>query len=203
MRFLIIFIGLACLSPFTSGCIGNQGRISNQEHTPTEDEQTATSIEDAIDTGEKPPPEDSQVENNTLETPQQGIVSIDPRVDEAQEHYLAFFSLLKTDIEAAEIELSKYVKTRFGAHPLGDKWVKLFVRLVRNQKGTFADIQHATQWHVQMLTDVKPEERTQAHTELLKGLQDALRGLESMGKLLESQGKDLETYEMSGRFDSP
>lgn len=203
MRFLIIFIGLICLSPFTSGCIGNQGRISNQEHTPTENEQTATSIEDAIDPRGKTQPEDSQVENNTLETPQQGIVSIDPTVDEAQEHYLAFFSLLKTDIEAAEIELSKYVKTRFGGHPLGDEWVKLFVRLVRNQKGTFADIQHATQWHVQMLTDVKPEERTQAHTELLKDLQDALRGLESMGKLLESQGKDLETYEMSGRFDSP
>lgn len=203
MRFLIIFSGLISLLHFTSGCIGNQQKTSNQEQTPIAGEQNATATEELIDSGEKSSLEDSQVENNTLETPQQGNVSIDPTVDEAQEHYLAFFSLLKTDIEAAEIELSKYVKTRFGAHPLGDKWVKLFVRLVRNQKGTFADIHHATQWHVQMLTDVKPEERTQAHTELLKDLQDALRGLESIGKLLESQGKDLETYEMSGKFDSP
>lgn len=203
MRFLIIFIGLICLSHFTSGCIGNQGKISNQGDTSIEDKQTATSIEDVIDTGEKPPPEDSQVADHILRDTQQGIVSIDPTVDEAQEHYLAFFSLLKTDVEAAEIELSTYVKMRFGAHPLGDKWIKLFVRLARNQKGTFADIQRAAQWHVQMLTDVKSEERTQAHTELLKGLQDALRGLESIGKLLESQGKNLETYEMSGRFDSP
>ena len=203
MRFLIICIGLICLSHFTSGCIGNQGKISNQEHTSTEDKQTATSIEDAMDSGEKPPPEDSQVEDHILGDGQQGSTLTDLTVDEAQEHYLAFFSLLKTDIEAAEIELSKYVKIRFGAHPLGDEWVKLFVRLVRNQKGTFADIQHATEWHVQMLTDVKPEERTQAHTELLKSLQDALGGLESMGKLLESQGKNLETYEMPGRFGSP
>lgn len=203
MRFVSIFSSLICLSLFNSGCIGNQQKTSNQEQTPIAGEQNATATEELIDSGKKLSPEDSQVENNTLETSQQGNVSIDPTVDEAQEHYLAFFSLLKTDIEAAEIELSKYVKTRFGGHPLGDEWVKLFVRLVRNQKGTFADIQHATQWHVQMLTDVKPEERTQAHTELLKDLQDALRGLESMGKLLESQGKDLETYEMSGRFDSP
>ncbi len=203
MRFVIIFSSLICLSLFNSGCIGNQQKTSNQEQTPIAGEQNATATEELIDSGEKSSSKDSQVENNTLETPQQGNVSIDPTVDEAQEHYLAFFSLLKTDIEAAEIELSKYVKTRFGAHPLGDKWVKLFVRLVRNQKGTFADIQHATQWHVQMLTDVKPEEHTQAHTELLKDLQDALRGLESIGKLLESQGKDLETYEMPGRFGSP
>ena len=53
MRFLIIFIGLICLSHFTSGCIGNQGKILNQEHTSARDEQTATSAEDAIDTGEK------------------------------------------------------------------------------------------------------------------------------------------------------
>ncbi|MYC78794.1 hypothetical protein F4X10_23755 [Candidatus Poribacteria bacterium] len=203
MRFVIIFSSLICLSLFNFGCIGNHQKTSNQEQKPIAGEQNTTATEELIDSGEKSSSKDSQVENNPLETPQQGKVSIDPTVDEAQEHYLAFFSLLKTDIEAAEIELSKYVKTRFGAHPLGDKWVKLFVRLVRNQKGTFADIQHATQWHVQMLTDVKPEERTQAHTELLKDLQEALRGLESIGKLLESQGKDLETYEMSGRFDSP
>lgn len=203
MRFVIIFSSLICLSLFNSGCIGNQQKTSNQEQTPIAGEQNATATEELIDSGEKSSSEDSQVENNTLKTPQQGNVSTDPAVDGAQEHYLAFFSLLKTDMEAAEIELSKYVKIRFGAHPLGDKWIKLFVRLARNQKGTFADIQRAAQWHVQMLTDVKPEKRTQAHTELLKGLQDTLRGLESMGKLLENQGKNLETYEMPGTFGSP
>ena len=203
MRFVIIFSSLICLLLFNFGCIGNQQKTSNQEQTPIAGEQNATATEELIDLGEKPSPEDSQVENHILGDTQQGSTPTDLTVDEAQEHYLAFFSLLKTDAEAAEIELSKYVKRRFGAHPLGDKWIKLFVRLVRNQKGTFADIQRVAQWHVQMLTDVKPEERTQAHTELLKGLQDSMRGLESIGKLLENQGKDLETYEMPGRFDSP
>lgn len=203
MRFLIIFISLICLSHLTSGCIGNRREIPNQEQVSTRDEQTAGLTEDAKDLGEKPPIKDSQVEDYALESVQQGKVPTDPRVDTAQEHFLAFFSLLKTDLEAAETELSKYVKARFGEHPLGEKWVKLFVRLARNQKGTFADIQHATQWHVQMLTDVKPEKRTQAHTQLLKDLQDALSGLESMGKLLESQGKNLETYEMPGMFNTP
>ena len=203
MRFVIIFSSLICLSLFNFGCIGNQQKTSNQEQTPTEDEQTATSIEDAIDTGEKPPPEDSQVENHILGDTQQGSTPTDLTVDEAQEHYLAFFSLLKTDQEAAIAELSEYAKLRFGGHPLTDKWIKLANRLVLDGKGTFLDMQHYTEWHVQMLTDVKPEKRTQAHTELLKDLKDAMRGLESMGKLLESQGKDLETYEMPGRFDSP
>lgn len=203
MRFVIIFSSLICLSLFNFGCIGNQQKTSNQEQTPIAGEQNATATEELIDLGEKPSPEDSQVENNTLETPQQGNVSTDPTADEAQEHYLAFFSLLKTDQEAAIAELSEYVKLRFGTHSLADKWIKLANRLVLDGKGTFLDMQHYTEWHVQMLTDVKPEERTQAHTELLKGLQDAMRGLESMGKLLESQGKDLETYEMPGRFDSP
>lgn len=203
MRLLIIFINLICLSLFTSGCIGNQRKVSTQEQAPTRDEQTATSTEDAIDLEEKSHPQERQVEEHILEDTQQGNVPTNPTVDGAQEHYLAFFSLLKTDIEAAEVELSRYVKMRFGSHPLGDKWVKLFVRLAHNEKGTFADIQHAIQWHVQMLTDVKPKERTQAHTQLLNGLQDALNGLESLGNLLESQGENLETYEMPGMFNSP
>ena len=200
MRFLIIFIGLACLSPFTSGCIGNQGRISNQEHTPTEDEQTATSIEDAIDTGETPHSKDSQVEDHILGDGQQGSTLTDLTVDEAQEHYLAFFSLLKTDQEAAIAELSEYVELRFGTHSLADKWIKLANRLVLDGKGTFLDMQHYTEWHLQMLADVEPEKRTAAHTKLLEIHQSAMQQIEVMGKVLEQQGENLETYEMPATF---
>ena len=200
MRFLIIFIGLICLSPFTSGCIGNQGRISNQEHTPTEDEQTAISIEDAIDTGEKPPSEDSQIEDHILGDGQQGSTPTDLTVDEAQEHYLAFFSLLKTDQEAAIAELSEYVKLRFGTHSLADKWIKLANRLLLDGKGTFLDMKHYTEWHLQMLMDVEPEKRTAAHTKLLEIHQNAVQQIEMIGKTLEQQGKNLETYEMPAQF---
>lgn len=200
MRFLIIFLGLTCLSHFTSGCIGNQGRISNQEHTPTEDEQTATSIEDAIDIGEKPSPEDSQVEDHILGNTQQGSSLTNFTVDEAQEHYLAFFSLLKTDQEAAIAELSEYVKLRFGTHPLADKWIKLADRLVLDEKGTFLDMKYYTEWHLQMLIDVEPEKRTAAHTKLLEVHQNAVQQIEVMGKMLEKQGKNLETYEMPAQF---
>lgn len=200
MRFLIIFIGLICLLPFTSGCIGNQGRISNQEHTPTREEQAATSIEDAIDTEEKSHPKDSQVEDHILGDSQQGSLPTDRTVDEAQENYLAFFSLLKTDKEAAIAELSEYVKLRFGTHSLGDKWIKLADRLVLDEKGTFLDMKHYTEWHLQMLIDVEPEKRTAAHTELLEIHQNAIQQIEMMGKILEQQGKNLETYEMPARF---
>ena len=200
MRFVIIFSSLICLSLFNFGCIGNQQKTSNQEQTPIAGEQNATATEELIDLGEKPSPEDSQVENNTLETPQQGNVSTDPTADEAQEHYLAFFSLLKTDQEAAIAELSEYAKLRFGGHPLTDKWIKLANRLVLDGKGTFLDMQHYTEWHLQMLTDVAPENRTAAYTELLEIHQNAMQQIEMMGKIFEQQGKNLETYEMPATF---
>ena len=200
MRFVIIFSSLICLSLFNFGCIGNQQKTSNQEQTPTEDEQTATSAEGAITRGEKPPPEDSQVENHILGDTQQGSTPTDLTVDEAQEHYLAFFSLLKTDQEAAIAELSEYAKLRFGEHPLTDKWIKLANRLVLDGKGTFLDMQHYTEWHLQMLTDVAPEKRTAAHTELLEIYQNAMPQIEMMGKMFEQQGKNLETYEMPAQF---
>ena len=203
MKLIITFINFLCIWFLVAGCTGNQGKTSNQERTSITDEQPSTLTKNRIDPPEKLPPEGEQIADHALEEVQQGITPTDPMVDTAQNHFLAFFSLLKTDIEGAEVELSKYVKTRFGAHPLADEWVKLFVRLARDQKGTFADIQRATQWHVQMLIDVKPEERTQAHAQLLTDLQEALNGLESVGKLLEAQGEDLETYEMPGRFGSP
>ena len=200
MRFVIIFSSLICLSLFNFGCIGNQQKTSNQEQTPTEDEQTATSIEDAIDTREKLPIEDSQIEDHILGDTQQGSPATDLTVDEAQEHYLAFFSLLKTDQEAAIAELSEYAKLRFGGHPLTDKWIKLANRLVLDGKGTFLDMQHYTEWHLQMLTDVAPEKRTAAHTELLEIYQNAMPQIEMMGKMFEQQGKNLETYEMPAQF---
>ena len=200
MRFVIIFSSLICLSIFNFGCIGNQQKTSNQEQTPIAGEQNATATEELIDPGEKPSPEDSQVENNTLETPQQGNVSIDPAVDEAQERYLAFFSLLKTDQEAAIAALSEYVKLRFGTHSLAEKWIKLANRLVLDEKGTFLDMKHYTEWHLQMLIDVEPEKRTAAHTKLLEIHQNAMQQIEVMGKMLEKQGKNLETYEMPAQF---
>ena len=200
MRFLIIFVSFICLSHFTSGCIGNQGKIQDQGPIPTGDEQTTIPTEDAIDIGEKPPPADSQVEDHILEDTQQWNVPSDPTVDKAQEHYLAFFSLLKTDQEAAIAELSEYVKLRFGTHPLTGKWIKLANRLVLDEKGTFLDMQHYTEWHLQMLMDVEPEKRTAAHTELLEIHQNAMQQIEVMGKILEQQGENLETYEMPAAF---
>lgn len=200
MRFVIIFSSLICLSLFNSGCIGNQQKTSNQEQTPIAGEQNATATEELIDTGEKPPPEDSQVEDHILGDTQQGSTPTDLTVDEAQEHYLAFFSLLKTDQEAALAELSEYVKLRFGTHPLADKWIKLADRLVLDEKGTFLDMKHYTEWHLQMLIDVEPEKRTAAHTKLLEVHQNAVQQIEVIGKMLEKQGKNLETYEMPAQF---
>ena len=200
MQFVIIFSSLICLSLFNSGCIGNQQKTSNQEQTPIAGEQNATATEELIDLGEKPSPEDSQVEGHILGDTQQGSTLTDLTVDEAQAHYFAFFSLLKTDQEAAIAELSEYVKLRFGTHSLADKWIKLANRLLLDGKGTFLDMKHYTEWHLQMLMDVEPEKRTAAHTNLLEIHQNAMQQIEMIGKTLEKQGKNLETYEMPAQF---
>ena len=128
---------------------------------------------------------------------------VDSKVNDAVKHFVAFMSLSATDPEAARAELSEYVDIRFKEHPLADKWMELCYRLARDNKGTFRDMQHFAEWHIQMLTDVVPEKRTEAHTKLLQSLQGSLKYLEAMGKILESQGEGLDTCEMPGTFVAP
>ncbi|MDE0426506.1 MAG: hypothetical protein OXN25_16770 [Candidatus Poribacteria bacterium] len=189
MRF-IIMITLICFSAITIGCARNQESKTAPERPSVTDEQNAKPAED---------PTDLSQESISKKDPQAPI-SANTEISNAQKYYLEFFSLLKTDKEAAIAALSEYVKLRFGAHPLMDKWIKLANRLVLDGKGTFLDMKHYTEWHLQMLIDVEPEKRTAAHTELLEMHQNAIQQIEMMGKMLEQQGENLETYEMPATF---
>ncbi len=189
MRFIII-IPLICLSLLTIGCARNLGSQTDPERPSTTDEQNVIPTEEPTNLNQDP----------ISEKEPQATISANTQIDDAQQYYLEFFSLLKTDKEAAIAELSEYVKLRFGTHSLGDKWIKLADRLVLDEKGTFLDMKHYTEWHLQMLIDVEPEKRTAAHTELLEIHQNAIQQIEMMGKILEQQGKNLETYEMPATF---
>lgn len=189
MRFIII-ITLICLSLLTIGCTRNQGSKTEPERTPMADEQNVTPTEDQTNLNQEP----------ISEKDPQNTISANPQIDDAQKYYLEFFSLLKTDQESAIAALSEYTKLRFGTHSLADKWIKLANRLVLDEKGTFLDMKHYTEWHLQMLMDVEPEKRTAAHTDLLEIHQNTMQQIEMIGKMLEQQGKNLETYEMPATF---
>ena len=191
MRFIIM--GLICLLPLIIGCARKQTKAPDQVYTAMEDEQSLASTDSAKDV--------SQSEIVTGD--EEKSASVDSEVNDAVKHFVAFMSLSATDPEAARAELSEYVDIRFKEHPLADKWMELCYRLARDNKGTFRDMQHFAEWHVQMLTDVVPEKRTEAHTKLLQSLQGSLKYLEAMGKILESQGEDLDTCEMPGTFVAP
>lgn len=191
MRFIIM--GLICLLPLIIGCARKQTKAPDQVYTAMEDEQSLASTDSAKDVSQ----------SETVTGDEEKSASVDSRMDDAGKHFMAFMSLSATDPEAARAELSEYVDIRFKEHPLADKWMELCYRLARDNKGTFRDMQHFAEWHVQMLTDVVPEKRTEAHTKLLQSLQGSLKYLEAMGKILESQGEDLDTCEMPGTFVAP
>ena len=187
---LIIIITLTCLPLLTIGCARYQGSETESERPPMADEQNVTPTEDPTNLNQE----------SISEKEPQDTISTNTEIDDAQKYYLEFFSFLKTDKEAAIAALSKYVKLRFGTHSLADKWIQLTNRLVLDGKGTFLDMKHYTEWHLQMLIDVEPEKRTAAHTKLLEVHQNAVQQIEMMGKMLEQQGKNLETYEMPAQF---
>ena len=191
MRFIIM--GLICLVSITAGCAGKQTKAPDQVYTAMEDEQSLASTDSAKDVSQ----------SETVTGDEEKRASVDSKVNDAVKHFVAFMSLSATDPEAARAELSEYVDIRFKEHPLADKWMELCYRLARDNKGTFRDMQHFAEWHIQMLTDVVPEKRTEAHTKLLQSLQGSLKYLEAMGKILESQGEGLDTCEMPGTFVAP
>ncbi len=190
----ILIVSLFCFSlAFIGGCTKNQEEKVNQARSPISDEQNAIPPENpaTVDAAKKEPaaPEVEQAAKPT-----------ETADDAAHTHYLAFFSHLKTDQDAALAELSTYVKLRFEAHPLAEKWLTLADRLVRDGEGTFVDLKHYTEWHLQMLTDVAPENRTAQDTELLEMHQGAMKQIEMIGTMLEQQGEDLDTYQMPASF---
>ena len=191
MRFIITI--LVCVLLLIVGCMGKQTRNLDQPYTPIEDKQSTASVDSVQSVNETETSADDKRESST----------VDSNVDDAGKHFMAFMSLSATDPEAAYAELSKYVQIRFGEHPVADKWMELCYRLARDNKGTFRDFQHFAKWHIQMLTDVVPEKRTEAYTKLLESLQSSLKYIESIGRMLEKQGEDLDTYEMPGTFVAP
>ena len=127
---------------------------------------------------------------------QQSAAPTNEEVSEAYKHYSAFFSLSPTDTEAAHTALSKYIRMRFRAHPLADEWLKLVYRLNLDRKGTFPDVQRYVEGHLQMLTDIDPEERTKEDVEQIEYRQKHLRQLKIYSKILERQGRNPGTFEM-------
>ena len=191
MRFIVT--SLICLLLFAIGCAEKQAKNPDQVRAPIEDKQSITSDHSTRNGG--------QSETSTGD--EQKHLPVNPDVDNAGKHFMAFMSLSATDPEAARSELSKYVEIRFGEHPLAKKWKELCYRLSRDNKGTFRDMQHFAEWHLQMLTDIVPEKRTEGQKKLLQSLQGTLKSLEAMGNMWEKQGEDLDTYEMPGTFVAP
>ena len=183
MRFIIM--GLICLLSITAGCAGKQTKAPDQVYTAMEDEQSLASTDSAKDV--------SQSETGTGDEEKSGPV--DSNVIDASKYYDMFYSLESTDPEAALVELSKYVKIRFGEHPLAEKWFQLLCRLTREGKGTFRDMQHYSEWNLQMLTDIEPGKRTEHDTKWIRIQQSALKQLKALGKVIERQGDNLDTFE--------
>ena len=81
-----------------------------------------------------------------------------------------FYKLLKTDPEAARVELENVAKELFDEHLLTDEWVELFYQVFyqislkeTEQKGAeppwklISDLKHLYKLGLEMLTDMDPE----------------------------------------------
>lgn len=184
MRFIII--NFICLLLLTIGCTRNQQQNPGQGYTPAEDEQGTTLTDDAMNIDQARTPDGDE----------QGATPVNDAMADAYKHYSAFFSLSPTDPDAAHAELSKYVTLRFGSHPLADEWLKLVYRLNRDRKGTFRDVQRYVEGHLQMLTDIDPEKRTEQDAKHLELRQNNLKQLKAYSKIIEKQGDNMDTFEM-------
>ncbi len=111
-------------------------------------------------------------------------------------YFKTYHELLKTDPEAARLELQNVAKKLFGEHPLTKEWMELFFRMSRDaieQDG----IEHLSDFvlnakrvyelEIQMLTDVDPikyEKQIQQHQEALEYYAELAEFAESVGDAL-------------------
>ena len=115
-----------------------------------------------------------------------------------------FYKLLKTDPEAARVELENVAKELFDEHLLTDEWVELFYQVFyqislkeTEQKGAeppwklISDLKHLYELGLEMLTDMDPEKyakQIQIHQDALKYYTELAEFAEVMGdKSLKSE----------------
>ncbi len=82
-----------------------------------------------------------------------------------------FKKFLKTDPEAARVELHNVAKTLFGEHILTEEWVPLYFRLSREGTDHLSDLKRMSELEIRMLTaiDVKKyAKQIERHRERLK-----------------------------------
>ena len=82
-----------------------------------------------------------------------------------------FKKFLKTDPEAARVELRNVAKTLFGEHILTEEWVPLYFRLSREGTDRLSDLNRMSELEIRMLTaiDVKKyAKQIEHHQERLK-----------------------------------
>ena len=96
-----------------------------------------------------------------------------PRVDDTLwvEPLQTFKKLLKTDPDAARVELQNVAKTLFGEHILTEEWVPLYYRLSREGTDYLSDLKRVSELEIRMLTAVDVKEYSKQikhHRERLK-----------------------------------
>ena len=104
-----------------------------------------------------------------------------------------FYTLLKTDPEAARVELQRVAKELFNERPLTEEWVELFYQVSlkgTEQNGTehpskvVPDVMRVYELGLEMLTAMDPEK----YAEEIKGLADSLEQIKFVEKIYERDG---------------
>ena len=202
MRFAIV--SLICLPLFIIGCAffspsSESGPNPQQNHTHRSDTHNSTDNDNRMETdlqkvelGANPQQMPQRVGDRNAKTTEDHGWS-----DEAQQHIVAFQSLLSTDIEAAHATIVEIARIRFGSHPLAGEWSELFFRLCRARKGSILDVKRYWELEIQLLSDIDA-------TTYAKGIQEGQLGMKQIDlliKMIESQGGDPETTEADFNFD--
>ena len=108
-----------------------------------------------------------------------------------------FYKLIKTDPEAARLELQSVAKELFDEHPLTEKWVALFYKVFyeislkdTEQKGSeppwelISDIKHLYELGLEMLTGMD----TEKYAKQIQLHQDALKHYTKLAAIAEAVG---------------
>jgi hypothetical protein len=94
-----------------------------------------------------------------------------------------FHKRLKTDVDAARVELQKVARNVFGGHTLADEWVSLYFRIIRDGTKHLSDIKRIYELEIRMLMAIDAEK----HAEQIQDHREALKHYEELASVGDDQ----------------
>ena len=152
---------------------GGSGKTRAQDHTL---------VNDASDTASR--------------TPLGGMTQGNRDNEVSSKHWLTFLSLTSKDPEAARVELAKFVKSRYGQHPLAHEWMELTFRTRLDGKLSLPDTIRCIEIQIELLKHLGTE-----NAEDLEPLQKSLKMFNKTLENVQRAGGDPKTIEVDFQFD--